>query len=286
VVPERLLLPIATTISGLRRRVAAAKAESGSGRGRARESDSFLLRVSAALRQGSGSRAAGASESAHASASSRGSRSSASSRGSRKSAEIADRSALSNPLLAHAVEPAGGGGEMGHGQRRHSGNSLNSGGESALPTPTPGECELRPHEPFVMQKLESTAQTTAWVAYHGARPPMPQGMPAPLEKLLRDCWKHDPRERPSFDDIVQRFRVRPLPVLLLLLLLACLLLLFLLLLLLLLLLLRCCCCFYHLTSPRRSFTSLLFISQRKDIDIDRHQFPFPILSVGVPDRHH
>ena len=51
-------------------------------------------------------------------------------------------------------------------------------------------------------------ETAAWTKL-GARPPIPQGMPAPLEKLLRDCWKQDPVERPSFEEIVQRFLVRP-----------------------------------------------------------------------------
>ena len=40
---------------------------------------------------------------------------------------------------------------------------------------------------------------------------IPDGCPAPLAALMRDCWAHDPAARPTFADIVGRLKEAPPP---------------------------------------------------------------------------
>ena len=39
--------------------------------------------------------------------------------------------------------------------------------------------------------------------FNGYRPPLPDGMPASMQKLMQACWSHSPAERPSFRFIVR-----------------------------------------------------------------------------------
>ena len=41
----------------------------------------------------------------------------------------------------------------------------------------------------------------------GKRPPIPSTLPRYLHKLLKSCWKEDPRQRPTFDDFVDTITV-------------------------------------------------------------------------------
>ncbi len=41
------------------------------------------------------------------------------------------------------------------------------------------------------------------------RLPRPQGTPMDMHCIMRDCWKYQPCERPSFDTIFNRFSGRP-----------------------------------------------------------------------------
>ena len=41
----------------------------------------------------------------------------------------------------------------------------------------------------------------------GKRPPIPHTLPRYLHKLLKNCWKEDPRQRPTFDDFVDKIVV-------------------------------------------------------------------------------
>jgi len=56
-------------------------------------------------------------------------------------------------------------------------------------------------EPYVGM---GPAQIMRKVALHGLRPQIPQDCPADLEKLLQDCWKDNPAERPSLSEIISR----------------------------------------------------------------------------------
>ena len=39
--------------------------------------------------------------------------------------------------------------------------------------------------------------------FNGYRPPLPDSMPAGMQKLMEACWSHNPAERPSFRFIVR-----------------------------------------------------------------------------------
>ena len=53
--------------------------------------------------------------------------------------------------------------------------------------------------------LES-AQIIARVLTTDLRPPMPEGAPPEIAMLIRQCWDRDPRARPTFTDILRRFK--------------------------------------------------------------------------------
>lgn len=38
----------------------------------------------------------------------------------------------------------------------------------------------------------------------GYRPPIPMHWPLGVRTLIQDCWQHDPRDRPSASEVVQR----------------------------------------------------------------------------------
>ncbi|KAG0564885.1 hypothetical protein KC19_8G147700 [Ceratodon purpureus] len=42
---------------------------------------------------------------------------------------------------------------------------------------------------------------------NGARPELPTTCPPSLEVLIKDCWNHDPKKRPKFDDICRRLEI-------------------------------------------------------------------------------
>ena len=46
-------------------------------------------------------------------------------------------------------------------------------------------------------------EITSAVALHGRRPPLPLGTPAPIEALIKGCWRHVASERPSFVTVQQ-----------------------------------------------------------------------------------
>lgn len=52
----------------------------------------------------------------------------------------------------------------------------------------------------------SQPQIIAEVLVNDARPPIPPGVPEPLERLIRDSWAKDPDARPSFAEITKRFK--------------------------------------------------------------------------------
>lgn len=39
------------------------------------------------------------------------------------------------------------------------------------------------------------------VCTHGHRPPYPPACPSALWALIQHCWQHDPRQRPTFDEV-------------------------------------------------------------------------------------
>lgn len=41
-----------------------------------------------------------------------------------------------------------------------------------------------------------------WAIYTGKRPPLIEGCPKPLEKLMVDCWNKKPDERPSMQEVI------------------------------------------------------------------------------------
>ena len=49
---------------------------------------------------------------------------------------------------------------------------------------------------------------TSAVAFHGQRPTLPPGTPAPIKALIESCWRHIASERPSFTSVQQ---VKPAP---------------------------------------------------------------------------
>jgi len=40
------------------------------------------------------------------------------------------------------------------------------------------------------------------IVLRGERPPLPDGIYPAFKDLVRKCWREDPLQRPSFDDIV------------------------------------------------------------------------------------
>lgn len=42
--------------------------------------------------------------------------------------------------------------------------------------------------------------------FSGQKPDAPEDMPADYRRLMEDCWATDPAERPTFRDIIFRFR--------------------------------------------------------------------------------
>jgi len=60
--------------------------------------------------------------------------------------------------------------------------------------------ELTTHEiPFAPY---DSAQAAALITLDEARPPLPEGLPDPLQALVSRCWCAEPSQRPSFDEIV------------------------------------------------------------------------------------
>jgi predicted Ser/Thr protein kinase len=55
------------------------------------------------------------------------------------------------------------------------------------------------HKPFPAQIVMS-------VAVEGARLTIPKGVPSSIRRLIRDCWRQDPRLRPSFKEILVRLK--------------------------------------------------------------------------------
>ena len=55
------------------------------------------------------------------------------------------------------------------------------------------------HKPFPAQIVMS-------VAVEGARLQIPKGVPSSIRRLIRDCWRQDPRLRPSFKEILVRLK--------------------------------------------------------------------------------
>ena len=47
-------------------------------------------------------------------------------------------------------------------------------------------------------------QVAAEVMKTNLRPSIPSNCPAPLAKLLQQCWAQNPEERPEFSDIYER----------------------------------------------------------------------------------
>ena len=52
----------------------------------------------------------------------------------------------------------------------------------------------------------SQSEIIASVLMRNARPKMPNSVPRELETLITDCWAKEPSQRPSFEEIVQRFQ--------------------------------------------------------------------------------
>ena len=46
-------------------------------------------------------------------------------------------------------------------------------------------------------------QIVRMVGIDGARPPLPSFLPQLLQQLIHSCWAADPRERSSFDQLLQ-----------------------------------------------------------------------------------
>ena len=42
------------------------------------------------------------------------------------------------------------------------------------------------------------------VGIEGSRLPIPSAAPVSLKRLIQDCWRSDPRLRPSFEEILVR----------------------------------------------------------------------------------
>ena len=127
--------------------------------------------------------------------------------GSKKSSAAA-AAAAARPLLSDSYAPAGGGG-LGPGiQVNPAMSQQQHPRRPVLPDPEEDACVPREGEHAMQIDLQDAEVATAWVARRGARPPMPVGMPPALERLLRDCWKTKPQERPTFEEIKQRFTVR------------------------------------------------------------------------------
>lgn len=43
----------------------------------------------------------------------------------------------------------------------------------------------------------------------GNRPTPPAGCPAPVIKIMENCWQHNPESRPTFDEVVAAFEAQP-----------------------------------------------------------------------------
>jgi len=57
---------------------------------------------------------------------------------------------------------------------------------------------LTREEPFAnLGQIEAAVS----VSMEHARPPLPSGTPRPVLDLIEECWREDPQQRPSFDDI-------------------------------------------------------------------------------------
>ena len=41
---------------------------------------------------------------------------------------------------------------------------------------------------------------------NGSRMEIPRNCPAVLQKIMKACWKHDPKERPEFKEILEMLR--------------------------------------------------------------------------------
>jgi serine/threonine protein kinase len=59
------------------------------------------------------------------------------------------------------------------------------------------------NEPHTM-KRRSMFDLLADVARGDMTPKIPQSCPCDVQTLILDCWKRDPSQRPSFDDILSR----------------------------------------------------------------------------------
>jgi hypothetical protein len=49
-------------------------------------------------------------------------------------------------------------------------------------------------------------RAAGFAVVQGERPPIPSFWPEPLKSLVLDCWKHDPAERPTIQQVLKRIR--------------------------------------------------------------------------------
>jgi len=45
------------------------------------------------------------------------------------------------------------------------------------------------------------------ICFEQVRPPIPNGTPPEIERIMAECWEHDPEERPTFEKVLEYFRL-------------------------------------------------------------------------------